>query len=186
MTRQEFRRSAYANEAIRLRLPARLSSINVGFDEKSDRAYRSGKGGREVEIPLTDFVDYSQIDRRLNDDALFNVRCRGTVLPLIRVSADPVASIDSFTCEPTQIDEGETATLSWKTRNAEPGNVVIDLAGESVEPSGSLSVTPSETTPFTLRLSAPGMDDVTKELTVTVRIQPPKSVPLVRGGNGEY
>lgn len=64
--------------------------------------------------------------------------------------------------------------------------MVIDLGGESVEPSGSLSVTPSETTPFTLRLSAPGMGDVTKELTVTVRIQPPKSFPRVKGGNGEY
>ena len=186
MTRQEFRDSAYANEAIRLRLPAPLSSVNVGFDEESDRAYRRAKEGREVEIPLTDFVDYSQIDRRLNDDALFNVRCRGTVLSLIRVSADPVPTIDSFTCEPTQIDAGETATLSWKTRNAEPGDVVIDPGGESVAPNGSLPVTPSEPTPFTLRLSAPGMDDVTKALTLTVRIQPPKSFPRVKGGNGGY
>ena len=186
MTRQEFRDSAYASEAVRLRLPARLSPVNVGFDEESDRAYRPGKGGRAVEIPLTDFVDYSQIDRRLNDAALFNVRCGGTVLSLIRVSADPVPTIDSFTCEPPQIDAGETATLSWKTRNAEPGDVVIDPGGESVAPNGSLPVTPSETTPFTLRLSAPGMDDVTKALTVTVRIQPPKSFPRVKGGNGEY
>lgn len=186
MTRQEFRNVAYANEAIQFRLPVRVSSVNVGFDEELDRAYRPEKGGREVEIPLTDFVDYSQIDQRLNDDSSFNVRCRGTVLPLIRVSADPVPTIDTFTCEPTEINAGETATLSWTIRNVEPGDVAIHLGGESVEPSGSLSLTPGETTTFTLKLSAPGMDDVTKELTVTVRTQPSKSFPLVEGGNGEY
>lgn len=153
MTRQEFRSVADANKAIRLRLPARSASVNVGFDEELDRAYRPGKGGREVEILLTGFVDYLQIDQRLNDDALFNVRCGGAALTLVRVSADPVATIDSFTCEPTQINAGETATLSWKTRNAEPVDVEIDLGGESVEPSGSLPVTPGETTTFTLVLA---------------------------------
>ena len=186
MTRQEFRDVAYANEAIRFRLPARVSSVNVGFDEELGRAYRPGKGGREVEISLTDFVDYSQIDQRLNEDALFNVRCRGTVLTLIRVSADPVPTIDAFTCEPTEINAGETATLSWTTRNAEPEDVATHLGSESVGPSGSLSVTPGETTTFTLKLSVPGRDDVTKELTVTVRTQPSKPFPLVKGGNGEY
>ena len=186
MTRQEFRDVAYANEAIRFRLPARVSSVNVGFDEELGRAYRPGKGGREVEISLTDFVDYSQIDQRLNEDALFNVRCRGTVLTLIRVSADPVPTIDAFTCEPTEINAGETATLSWTMRNAEPEDVATHLGSESVGPSGSLSVTPGETTTFTLKLSAPGRDDVTKELTVTVRTPPSKPFPLVKGGNGEY
>lgn len=173
MTRQEFRDSAYANETIRFRLPARLLSVNVGFDEELDRAYRPGKEGREVEIPLTDFVDHSQIDRRLNDDTLFNIRCGGTALTLIRVSADPVATIDSFTCEPTQVNAGETATLSWKTRNAEPADVEIDLGGESVEPSGSLPVTPGETTTFTLRLRTLSLDDVTKDATVTVHPESP-------------
>lgn len=107
-------------------------------------------------------------------------------MTLIRVSADPVPTIDAFTCEPTEINAGETATLSWTTRNAEPGDVAIHLGSESVGPSGSSSVTPGETTTFTLKLSAPGRDDVTKKLTVTVRTPPSKPFPLVKGGNAEY
>ena len=194
MTRQEFRSIAHADEKIRFRVPAHVSSVNVGFDEELDRTYRPGESRREstptqrlIGIPLIDFVDYSQIDQRLNEDALFKVRCGEATLMLIRVSADPIPIINFFTCEPTEINEGETTTLSWETRNAEPSDVVINLEDESVKPSGSFPVTPHETTTFTLKLSAPGMDDVTKNITVTVHPKPaPEGLIAVVKCRNEY
>ncbi len=185
MTRREFRTHADADEMIQLRL-ARIGSINVGFDEELDRGYRSGKGGQEVEISLTDFVDYSQIDRRLNEDTLLNVRCGGLVLTLIRVSADPAPTIDSFTCEPAAINVGETTTLHWETRNTDPDGIFIDPRIGPMESSGSLTVEPNETATFTLRLKAFDMDDVTQDVTVAVRTQPSNPLPIVKCRNGEY
>ena len=90
MTRQEFREHSVADAAIRLRLPLRVSSVKVGFDEERDRTYLPQKNGdnTETEIPLSDFIDYDQIDQRLNEDALLNVQCGAEVMALIRVSAD--------------------------------------------------------------------------------------------------
>ena len=94
MTRQEFREYSVADAAIRLRLPRRITSVKVGFDEKLDQTYRPQKNGNntETEIHLSDFIDYDQIDQRLNEDALLNVQCGADVVALIRVSADLLRS----------------------------------------------------------------------------------------------
>ena len=171
MTRQEFRERARADATMRLRLPRRIKSIRVGFDDELELEYHR-KREEDISIPLAGFDDYTQIDRRLNEDASFNVGCGGAVLTLIRVSADPVPEIVSFTCEPDMVATGEQAVLRWATRNAEADGVVIDLFGRRVEPNGSLRIRPAETTPFTLRLRAPGMEDVTQDVTVTVETPP--------------
>ena len=84
----------YGDAAIQLRLPRRISSVKVGFDEELDRTHRSQKNrdNTETEIHLSDFIDYDQIDQRLNEDALLNVQCGADVVALIRVSADLLRS----------------------------------------------------------------------------------------------
>ena len=186
MTRQEFRDEAYSNATIRLRLPRRIRSVVVGFDENQDQAYRSQrKEGNVTETPLPDFVDHSQIDRRLNEDAFLNVQCGGAVLPLIRVSADPVPTIISFTCVPMAVNAGEKATLRWKTRNAETDGVAIDPGIGAVELGDALEIAPRKTTTYTLRLTASGMDDVTESVTVNFLPRPDeKPVALVKHNGG--
>ena len=171
MTRQQFREHADADEAIRLRLPLCVSSVKVGFDEELDRTYRPQKNGddTETEIRLSDFIDYDQIDQRLNEDSSLSIRCGEAVLPLIRVSADPVPTIISFTCEPATIAAGEMATLRWTAQNAEPSRIAIDPDIGSVKSNGSITVTPNVTTVFTLRLTTSGTDEVTKAVSVIVR-----------------
>ena len=171
MTRQQFREYADADAAIRLRLPLCVSSVKVGFDEELDRTYRSQKNGdnTETEIRLSDFIDYDQIDQRLNEDSSLSIRCGEAVLPLIRVSADPVPTITSFTCEPTTIAAGEMATLRWTAQNAEPSRIAIDPDIGSVKSNGSITVTPNKTTVFTLRLTTSGTDEVAKAVSVIVR-----------------
>ena len=167
MTRQQFQEYADAGVALRVRLPKRIRSAGVGFGADMDRSYSSQhtEDNTTCAIPLTDFIDYSQIDQRLNKDVSLNVEC-GATLNLIRVSADPVPTITTFTCEPAALAAGEKAALYWSTRDAEARCIVIDPEIGTVESSGSLKVVPSETTTYTLRLTASGLDDVTESVTV--------------------
>ena len=171
MTRQEFRTYANVGTRIGLRLPVQITSVSVGFDEELDRVYRSSKSGDETVLCLADFADYSQIDQRLNTDASLNVQCGEAVMTLFRVSADPVPRIISFSSEPAAVSAGEKALLQWATRNSESCGAAIEPDIGSVKLSGNIPVAPTETTTFTLRLTASGMDDVTTDITVTVRSQ---------------
>ncbi len=185
MTRQQFREHANAGKAMQLRLPTHIASVKVGFDDELDRKYCPSKRGEDSEIPLADFVDYSQIDQRLNKNVSFNVQCGEEVMALILISADPVPAIVSFTSEPAVVHVGGTATLRWSTKHAEANSVVIEPEIGSVESSGSVSITPNETSTFTLRLTVPGMGDVTEVATVKVQAEhDAKTAPQVRSARG--
>ena len=176
MTRHDFREYADKDMAIQLRLPLRLASVKVGFNEELNRTYHSQKNGNEtkVEVPLLEFIDYDQIDQRLNKDALFNVQCDAEVVVLIRVSADLVPTITTFKSEPTVIDIGNAATLHWTTQNVKSDDVLVRISDGvgAVESSGSIQVMPMETTTFTLRLTAPDVGDVDEAVIVVVRARP--------------
>lgn len=194
LARQDFREAAERNAVIRLRVPKRVKPVRVGFGDDVDRAYpvkrnreskRSDTDGRShVRLPLADFLDYAQIDRWLADDALFNVRFglagtepRPEILSLIRVQADPVPEIVRFRSGEQAIVAGDSVTLCWLTRNTERAGVVLEPGIGGVAPNGELAVTPAVTTTYVLRLTAPGMTDVTRKLTVKVHQQPRCEVP---------
>ena len=171
MSRQEFRDHAYGETAVRLRLNPRIKAVHVGFDDESSQSYRRDANNGDLLIPLVDFVDYSQIDKRLTIDASLTVACDRTTFTLIRVSADPIPEIVTFTSRPAQVCTGEQTTLSWKTRHAEADGLKIEIEPGigKIEPCGNISVTMKETTTYALRLKTPGMDEVTKSITVQVR-----------------
>ena len=188
MTRREFRDEARSNATIRLRLPQQIRSFRVGFDDELDQAYRSRTKEEDgAVIPLSDFVDYSQIDRRLSEEVFLKVQCEDSVLALIQVSADPVPTIISFTCAPVVLSAGEKAVLHWKTQNAEADGTAIEPGIGAVEPSGALEVSPCQTTPYTLRLAASGMDDVTRSVTVKLLLRPDERlIAMVRRRGGGW
>ena len=74
-------------------------------------------------------------------------------------------TIDTFTADPASITEGESATLEWMTTNA----TSVQLAGNpaALALDGSLTVTPTETTIYTLEATN---DDSTVTVTVTVTV----------------
>ena len=179
---------------MRLRLPSRIASINIGFDTDLGRRYRSKKEPYEkgdnisCEIALLDFNDHSQIDQRLYEEALLNAKCNEEVVTLVRVSADPVPEIISFFSEPATVIAGETTILHWVTRNAETNRLAISPGVGPVETSGRAEVTLSETRTYTLRLTGSGMDGITKNVTVTVHSHlgtGEEPLPCVRRG-GSY
>jgi len=93
----------------------------------------------------------------------------------------PAAPTASLAANPPAIEKGQSATLSWETANAT--TVRIDAVGdrveskgvvEGVQPTGSLQVTPLESTTYTLYAQGPGgKESATARITVTVPPPPP-------------
>lgn len=75
--------------------------------------------------------------------------------------------IMSLDVDKNEIKIGDTATISWTTRNA----VRVTLNGETVEESGSANLTPTETTEY--KLIATGIDSK-DSLTVTQNVYVPE------------
>ncbi len=72
-------------------------------------------------------------------------------LPAVSITADPVV-----------IDKGDSSTLTWSSSNAD--SCKIDPGIGSVEPNGSLAVSPAATTIYTIEASGPGG-------TITARVK---------------
>lgn len=185
MTRQEFRKHALANATMQLLLPPPIKKIRVGFDDELERVYSRIKDNINSSIPirLTDFVDYSQIVRQLNEGTSLNIKFDTVILTLILVSADAVPAISSFTCEPETVSAGEQTTLKWATLNAKTCGIVINPKVGKVASSGNFEIALMKTTSYTLRLmsSDSDMDDVIQTITVTVVSLPqPNEKPIAR------
>jgi peptidoglycan-associated lipoprotein len=85
-------------------------------------------------------------------------------------AAAPTASLSA---SPETIDKGQSSTLTWKTENAT--DVSIDGIG-AVQPSGSQSVNPTESTTYTLTAKGAGGSQ-TATARVTVNAPPPPPPP---------
>ena len=190
MTRQDFRKCADEDTIMRLRLPRRIRSVLVGFDDTMAISYRRKSNGDSIEIPLADFAFHTQISERLNENTRFSVQVGDELLSLIRLSTDPIPEIAKFVAEPVVLNAGEEAVLSWATRNTEGVRVVVDPEIGVVEPNGSQCIAPAETSTYKLRLTASGVDDVAESVTVMVnrscnRVRDNR-IALVKRTNGKY
>jgi len=79
--------------------------------------------------------------------------------------------INMFAASPSSITTGQSATLSWSTSNATA--VSIDNGVGSQSPSGSVTVSPPQTTVYTLTATGPA-GSVTAQTTVTVSTPGPR------------
>src|ERR671924_1324021 len=83
----------------------------------------------------------------------------------------PAAPTASLTANPSTIDKGQSTTLTWQTSNAT--DVSIEGVG-AVQPKGSQSVTPAESTTYTLTAKgAGGTQQATARVTVNAPPPPP-------------
>src|SRR5580693_9638528 len=83
----------------------------------------------------------------------------------------PAAPTASLSANPSTVDKGGSTTLTWQTSNAT--DVSIDGVG-AVQASGSQSVTPSDSTTYTLTAKgAGGTQQATARVTVTAPPPPP-------------
>ena len=83
----------------------------------------------------------------------------------------PAAPTASLTANPNTVDKGQSTTLTWQTSNAT--DVSIDGIG-AVQASGSQSVTPADSTTYTLTAKgAGGTQQATARVTVNAPPPPP-------------
>jgi hypothetical protein len=83
----------------------------------------------------------------------------------IQQRVQPPARIMNFTAEPVNLKPGESALLTWATEN--PNGVNIDQGVGRVTPRGTMRVTPTATTTYTLSVGGPNGPQ-TKSITVNV------------------
>jgi peptidoglycan-associated lipoprotein len=83
-------------------------------------------------------------------------------------AAAPVAPTATLAANPNVIQQGQSTVLTWQTSNANE----IAIAGLGTQsPSGSRSITPSESTTYTLVAKGPGgTKDVSARVTVNAPI----------------
>ena len=93
-------------------------------------------------------------------------------------AAAPTASL---TASPEAVEKGQSITLAWETANA--NDVSIDANGLTtatlgvVQPNGSLQVTPSQSTTYTLYAEGPGgKEQASARVTVTVPTPPAAAI----------
>ena len=93
----------------------------------------------------------------------------GTATASVVITAvDPPPEV-SFSAEPSEIEEGESATLSWTSEYAETLAIGPEIG--TVEQNGSVTVSPIQTTAYTITATGSG-GDTSSQATVVVR--PPK------------
>ncbi len=91
----------------------------------------------------------------------------------VTVEVNQLPVIDTFTADTLSINQGQEATLSWTTTNADSAS--IDRGVGTVSPNGSVMVSPTLTTTYTLTATnAYGSD--TALLTITVTQLPTASI----------
>lgn len=89
----------------------------------------------------------------------------------------PAAPTATLTASPNTIQKGQSTTLTWETTNAT--EVTIETIG-SVQPNGSQSVTPGDSTTYRLTAKGPGgTQEATARVTVTPPPPPPPPAPTV-------
>src|SRR5713226_6317756 len=86
----------------------------------------------------------------------------------------PAAPTVTLTAEPSTVEKGKSVTLTWTSDNA----TVLDLEPGvgKVEAKGSTTVTPDDSTTYTLTAKGPGGEQ-TATARVTVTIPPPPPPP---------
>jgi hypothetical protein len=82
--------------------------------------------------------------------------------------------IVNFSATPSQINAGQHSIVSWNVPNATTVNITPTIG--SVNPSGTATVTPLQTTSYTLTATGPGGQSVSQTLTITVGASTPSII----------
>jgi hypothetical protein len=111
---------------------------------------------------------------------------RGNISPYSGPSPRPIYQpvINSFSSNASSVDVGQTVTLTWTTTNA--NSVTISPGIGAVGTSGSTTVTPGNTTTYTLSATGSSGSTVTASTSINVipRVSPALSVqqPTIQSG----
>ncbi len=125
---------------------------------------------KSLDVPLTQTTTFELVARGLDNSV--PVAQKSLKVEVVDVSSS-IASINSFKVTKSPIEQGEKTTLSWSISGAV--SLKVDNGVEATfAPQGKITVTPTQTTTYTLTAYDNKGNMTTK--TVTVRVNPPKEV----------
>lgn len=91
------------------------------------------------------------------------------------VSTQAAIKVERFTATPNQINAGQRSIISWNVPKA-TGVSITPGVGSNLNPSGSATVSPLQTTTYTLTATGPGGQQITQSLTITVGASKPSII----------
>lgn len=163
--------SAYIYSITTVNLGADPGSIQVG--QSSTLSWLSTHADSCVIEPAIGTVD---VNGSISVSPTETTTYTTTAMGLGGISADSVTvtvaypPTVSINANPEILVPGQPSTLSWSSTNAD--TVVIDQGIGSVPVNGTMSVSPGETTTYTINATGPG-GTATASVTVTVTYPPP-------------
>lgn len=120
------------------------------------------------EVPISG--SYSVMPEETTTYVLAAIGPGGSTTESVTVRIDPLPPSVEITTTPESIQAGETALLNWAATNADTCAIEPDIGVVGL--SGSMSVSPSETTTYAVVATGPGGMD-TAETTLIVTTPPP-------------
>jgi peptidoglycan-associated lipoprotein len=110
--------------------------------------------------------------------AVFTFGCRKKQVapppPVPAPAPAPARPTVTLQANPTSINKGESAMLSWNSTDATKLTIAPEVGDVTAQ--GSTKVTPSETTAYTITATGPG-GSAEASATITVKVQPPPPPP---------
>lgn len=167
LTRNKFKYLAQRGAQLAVKT-SRLHSIQVRLGDKNTRTYdrHKNKKSTPVNIPLSDFIDYQQIDQRIDKEVYLSIVVGEKSAPLIIIEPDPDPEIVSLSAEPMTVATGEETKLSWIVKDARDATITLTPNIGCVGDEGSIFVQLNQTTTFKLTVSDDNLEPITKTVTV--------------------
>ena len=149
------------------------------------RIQKVAPGKHTIQVRLDGYEPYNgRADVKLGEKSPINAN---DLKPSPTPATPQLPTIVFFVASESTVSVGKSVELRWKlfwrTQNAK---VFIDQGIGSVEESGSLPVTPSKTTTYTLTARGRGGDEKKKSVTVTVKMVEPQETSCVAGFQRAY
>ena len=85
-------RSEFAKTSLEIKTPPWVSSISMGFGDKTDSEFSAVRGKASVE--LIAFANAEELEGTLEEDLFLNIRINGQSAPIVRVLANSVSCDD--------------------------------------------------------------------------------------------
>ena len=193
VSREGFRKLALEGSELWIDVPRGIRRVGVGFGDESRIDHPARKQGSRFRctVPLAHYLDHSQIDGRLFQDAVLAASFAEPAVGLMRVTADPPPRIVEFSVEPDRVSSGDVVVARWSVEDCDGVSVSLVPGAPgagSVDADGSCEIRVEHRTLVTLTLSAPGMEEVAEERVVEVEnprlADAEKPVARARAGGG--
>src|SRR5271157_385845 len=143
---------------------------------------RVSPGSHQIQVSLDGYDSWSSSETlAAGDRKSIEAVLRPRVVAKIETPKPPTGALSA---SPTEIEEEQSAQLSWSTQNAT--DVTIEPGFSGLGPKGTINVSPTKTTTYTLIAKGSGGDyRATAEIVVRPKTKTTDNNPVSSGGSAD-